>query len=246
MPTATTIVIAREDFSIPGGEEPEAATRTEPGALETRFFNLVQEARPDVIVLDLSRANGAGTGMILKIRGRSRVPILVVCDENSPDARDYRSAGAADCIGHPLDVVRLNQALQHIVRTNSQAQPDHTGRARQPGEPARTAETVGFAGLSFRPHQNLLLGAGDARAHLTSAEARLLGHFLANPWQTQSRTDLAAALYGRHRPATDRAIDVVVNRLRTKLRAVGDTTHHLIKTEFRRGYRFVAQPASDP
>jgi len=57
---------------------------------------------------------------------------------------------------------------------------------------------------------------------------------------------LAEALYGKHRPATDRAIDVVVNRLRTKLRTVSESTEHLIKTEFRRGYRFVSDISVEP
>jgi len=57
---------------------------------------------------------------------------------------------------------------------------------------------------------------------------------------------LAEALYGKHRPATDRAIDVVVNRLRTKLRSIGESTQHLIKTEFRRGYRFVSDISAEP
>src|SRR5215472_2570991 len=141
MASAITIVIAREDLSIPGGDEPDVAARAQPGTLETRFFDLVGEARPDVIVLDLSRANGAGTGMILKIRRRSSVPILVVCDENSADARDYRIAGAADCIGQPLDVVRLNQALQDIVRINGPAQGGSTEQAGHPdGEPTRPPE----------------------------------------------------------------------------------------------------------
>ena len=65
-------------------------------------------------------------------------------------------------------------------------------------------------------------------------------HFATNPWEIQTRLALAEALYGKHRPATDRAIDVVVNRLRTKLRSIGEPTQHLIKTEFRRGYRFVS------
>jgi len=268
MPSATTIVIAREDFSIPGGEEPGEAARAEPGLLETRFFSLLREARPDVVVLDLSHANGAGTGMILKIRRQSSVPILVVCDESAKDAHDYRVAGAADCIACPLDVVKLNQALQHIVRVNGHAgddladggpvnggqvnggptngQPVNGGPVNGGAFSAREADMVAFAGVRFRPHQNLLLGDHDARTHLTTAESRLLSHFLANPWEVQSRGDLADALYGKHRPATDRAIDVVVNRLRTKLRAVGETTQHLIKTEFRRGYRFVSDADAAP
>jgi len=88
-PTATTIVVAREDFSIPGGEESTEAGR-EPVALENRFFNLLRDSKPDVVVLDLSRANGDGVGMILKIRRQSSVPILVVFGEESTNVQDYR------------------------------------------------------------------------------------------------------------------------------------------------------------
>lgn len=228
MPAATTIVVAREDFSIPGGE-PHDGNIPEPVALESRFFNLLRESKPDVVVLDLRQANGDGVGMILKIRRQSRVPILVVCGQDNRSAQDYRFAGAAECIASPVDVVAFNEVLQQIVRVNGQAAPPSP----------REAEVVEFAGATFRPHQNLVLGPDGKVAHLTTAESLLLAHFVANPWEIQTRSALAEALYGKHRPATDRAIDVVVNRLRTKLRIVGEATEHLIKTEFRRGYRFV-------
>jgi DNA-binding response OmpR family regulator len=230
MPAATTIVVAREDFSIPGGEDREAGVQLAPGARESRFFDLLREAKPDVVVLDLSRANGSGAGVILKIRQQSRVPILVVCAPGGEREKDYRIAGAAECIASPIDVVTLNEVLQQIVRGNVQtADP-----------PARRAEMLNFAGVTFKPHQNLVCSPGGAEVHLTTAESRLLTHFATHPWEVQTRVALAEALYGRHRPATDRAIDVVVNRLRTKLRSVGQSTQHLIKTEFRQGYRFVS------
>jgi DNA-binding response OmpR family regulator len=235
MPAATTIVVAREDFSIPGGEDREASVQPEPGSLENRFFSLLRDAKPDVVVLDLSRANGSGVGMILKIRRQSSVPILVVCDGDAECVQDYRIAGAAECIASPVDVVTLNEVLQQIVRVNGQTNSQ---------QPAREAEVLSFSGINFRPHQNLLCGTNGLKARLTTAESRLLSHFAANPWEIQTRVVLAEALYGKHRPATDRAIDVVVNRLRSKLRSIGEATEHLIKTEFRRGYRFVSDTSS--
>jgi DNA-binding response OmpR family regulator len=235
MPAATTIVVAREDFSIPGGERAESDIPTEPVALESRFFNLLRESKPDVVVLDLREANGDGVGMILKIRRQSSVPILVVCGQDNPCAQDYRFAGAAECIASPVDVVAFNEVLQQIVRVNGQAAP----------AVSREAEAVEFSGATFRPHQNLILGTEGRAVHLTTAESLLLAHFVQNPWEIQTRGALAEALYGKHRPATDRAIDVVVNRLRTKLRSIGETTEHLIKTEFRRGYRFVCDTSAE-
>src|SRR5580658_2696791 len=118
MPTATTIVVARDDFSIPGGDDRGPNVPRDPGALEDRFFSLLREAKPDVVVLDLSRANGSGVGMILKIRRQSSVPILVVCAPHSGSVKDYRSAGAAECIASPFDLVTFNEVLQQIVRVN--------------------------------------------------------------------------------------------------------------------------------
>lgn len=228
MAAATTIVIVREDFSIPGGEDPN--THGDPAARESRFFELLREAKPDVVVLDLSRANGSATGTIVKIRRQSSVPILVVCEPDAECEKDYRIAGAAECIASPVDVVALNEVLQQIVRVNGQTA----------APPAREAEALSFAGVTFRPHQNLICAPDGSKVRLTTAEGRLLTHFATNPWEVQSRIALAEALYGKHRPATDRAIDVVVNRLRSKLRLIGEPTEHLIKTEFRRGYRFVS------
>lgn len=232
---ATTIVVAREDFSIPGGDYHDGSSGEI--ALETRFFSLLRSSKPDVVVLDLREANGDGdgVGMILKIRRQSSVPILVVCGDDTQRVQDYRFAGAAECIASPVDVVTFNEVLQQIVRVNGQA-----------SAPApREAEIITFSGVTFRPHQNLVVGPDGSSAHLTTAEGLLLSHFLANAWEIQPRATLAEALYGKHRPATDRAIDVVVNRLRTKLRSIGESTEHLIKTEFRRGYRFVCDASAE-
>jgi DNA-binding response OmpR family regulator len=239
MPTATTIVVAREDFSIPGGDPNPGfdPTIVETGH-ENKFFSLLRDSKPDVVVLDLTNANGKGVETILRIRRKSTVPILVVCEESAPNARDYRIAGAAECIAAPVDVITLNQALQQIVRVTKAPEPDASRETREPA-------TIAFAGLRFRPQQNVVLGDHGERIRLTSAENRLLSHLAANPWQVQSRTVLAEALYGRHRPATDRAIDVVVNRLRKKLDPIGDAARDLIKTEFRRGYRFVSDVSAE-
>ncbi len=235
MPTATTIVVARQDLSIPGGDPSYDPAALDTHAIEDRFFDLLRDSRPDVVVLDLTKANGNGVDTIRRIRRQSSVPILVVCERDAHSVRDYRSAGAADCIAAPVEIVALNQALQQIVRV---AQP--------PAAPHRNGTTFAFAGMNFIPQHNLVTGPGSARAHLTTAECRLLAQLVARPWQVHTRLALAEALYGRHRPATDRAIDVVVNRLRNKLASIGEAARDLIKTEFRRGYRFVSDVSAEP
>jgi CheY-like chemotaxis protein len=129
MPAATTIVVAREDFSIPGGENYDGDAQPEPVVLESRFFSLLRDSKPDVVVLDLRQANGDGCGMILKIRRQCSVPILVVCGQDNPNAQDYRFAGAAECIASPVDVVVFNEVCSRSCA--STAKPRRQARAKR-------------------------------------------------------------------------------------------------------------------
>ena len=113
MSSAATIVLAREDLSIPGAPETSLPS---PDAVQNHFFDVVSDSKPEVIVLDFSGTPRSGTDTILTIRQRSAVPILVVCSPAHPLTEEYRIAGAADCISTPVDVLFLNQAIQRILR----------------------------------------------------------------------------------------------------------------------------------
>ena len=226
---ASTIVVAREDLSIPGADAGGAAD------VEMRFFNVVRQHNPDVVVLDLTGARGNGTATILKIRRRTGVPILVVCGANDPQMREYCLAGAAECMQAPVDILQLNQTVQQIIQLS------HDSHAFLVREPSQT-QPIYFSGLTLRPHENLLIGTDGSATKLTTSENRALVHFVSNPWTLCTRDALAEALYGARRPNSDRAVDVIVTRLRKKIGAAGGPSgQRLIKTEFRRGYVFVAE-----
>jgi DNA-binding response OmpR family regulator len=114
MGSAATIVLARADLSIPGAPEGAVSSAGHADARHSRFFSLVSDSRPDVIVLDLRGAARSGIDTILTVRRRSAVPILVVCDPGQP-AKEYRTAGAADCISGPVDILRFYQSIERIV-----------------------------------------------------------------------------------------------------------------------------------
>jgi two-component system OmpR family response regulator len=144
---------------------------------------------------------------------------------------EFRIAGAADCIATPIDLLQLSDRLQQIIRVTK----------RKPQQWNATAGVFTFAGLTFHPHRDLLATPSGATLSLTTSESRLLRHFVSHPWRLCPRTELAAALYGGDRPSGDRAIDVVINRLRGKLVLLrGAAARTLIKTEFRRGYLLIA------
>jgi DNA-binding response OmpR family regulator len=189
-------------------------------------------------VLDLSPANSAnnhGIEAIRKVREKCSIPILVVCAQADPHQSEYRITGAAECIHAPVDILLFNQTIQNIIRLTRhiEANPSHS-------------RVVTFNGITFRPDQNTLSGKNGSSIRLTTSENDVLRYFLSRAGKACSRAQIAESLYGRHRPTSDRAIDVIINRLRKKLMSVhGPTAHDLVKTEFRRGYLFVGDVATN-
>jgi two-component system, OmpR family, response regulator len=149
--------------------------------------------------------------------------------------REYCLAGAAECMQAPVDILQLNQTVQQIIQLSKTSNPTVATEASQ-------TQPICFSGLMLHPHQNLLTGVDGTTIKLTTSENRVLVHFVNNPLTLCTRDALAEALYGPHRPNSDRAVDVIVTRLRKKILTLGGpSTQGLIKTEFRRGYVFVAE-----
>src|SRR6266700_818434 len=149
---ASTIVVAREDLSIPGTADTGNGVAKSAADIEARFFNVVRQFNPDVVVLDLTGAPNNGTETILKIRRRSGVPILVVCEPNDPLRREYCLAGAAESMQAPVDIMLLNQTVQQIIHLSKDS------REVMRSEPSQT-QPVCFSGLTLHPHENRLTGA---------------------------------------------------------------------------------------
>jgi DNA-binding response OmpR family regulator len=232
---ASTIVVAREDLSIPGSVDAENGAAGGAADLDTKFFNVVRQSNPDVIVLDFTGPHDNGIPTILKVRRRTAVPILVVCGADDPMKREYCLAGAAECIQAPIDIMQLNVIVQKIIQLSNAARPSLTAAQN-------LTRSLNFAGMTLHPQGNLLVGEDGSTIKLTTSENRVLLHFVSNPWTLFTRDALAEALYGPHRPNSDRAVDVIVTRLRKKMASLGGTAaQNLIKTEFRRGYIFVAE-----
>jgi DNA-binding response OmpR family regulator len=231
---ASTIVVVREDLSIPGAVESSNGDALHSADVESHFFNLLRDSKPDVILLDATSMLGDGIAAIGRIRQRSTIPVVVVCAVDENLIRAYRVAGATECLNPPVEIVALNQLIQQIINSRAQAPLPVSGRAGR-------GQVIAFSGITFVPHEDLLVGDDGASTKLTTSESRVLTHFIANPWTVCRRDEIAGSLYGRHQPNSDRAVDVIVTRLRKKMAMLaGAAAQRLIKTEFRRGYVFVA------
>jgi DNA-binding response OmpR family regulator len=226
VPGTVAIIIAKDDFTIPGGGI--VANNGNAPDPEAQFFLLLSERHPDVVVLDFSQQYRDGLNAIAKIRARSDTPILVVTPPDAAGLPDFCAADAVDCIKAPVDILAFSQVLQRIIAE----------RQRKASEAAAdNSAAIMFAGLSLREYGNRLAGPNGNAAKLTTSESRVLSHLLSKPLRVCSRGEISEMLYGRHQPSSDRAIDIIINRLRKKLMMVaGPDAQNLIKTEFRRGY----------
>jgi DNA-binding response OmpR family regulator len=233
--TAARIVIAREDLSIPGAVEVPLSWAEGAADTETRFFSLIRENSPNVIVLDVSRNPTVGVATIIKIRQRCALPILAVCDVRRSSPSDFLNAGAADSIGVPIDLFLLNQKLQQIIKIT----------ASDPRPHSAPPEIVSFAGFIFYPLRNLLAVEDGSAIGLTASESRVLLHFATHPQRLCPRGELARVLFGDDRRNHERAIGQVTNQLRRKFAELhGDASRALIKTEPGRGYLLAAAVSS--
>src|SRR5262249_12385520 len=136
---ASTIVVVREDLSIPGASDANDSSQPlNPLETEARFFNVLRDSKPDVILLDATSLRGDGVAAIVKIRQRSAVPVVVVCAADDKSTRDYRLAGATECLNPPVDIVALNQLIQQIINTRMQVAG---------GDRATTGQAIAFSGM---------------------------------------------------------------------------------------------------
>ncbi len=230
MSGVTTIIIARDDLSVPG------VTRKPTGgglqaAEDRNLFDVLDERVPDVLVLDCRGPTRNGLPAIEKIRERTSVPLLVICEADDPLQGKYLMNGATDCLQSPFDILIFNSMLQDIVQRSRQGHDDALNRLLP----------MSFSGINFDPRDNSLqYGANVLK--LTTSESRLIVHFARKPGLICSRQELSEVLYGDRRPVSDRAIDAIIVRLRKKLGDVSNgTADGLIKTEFRLGYMFTSR-----
>jgi two-component system OmpR family response regulator len=233
----STVVVAREDLTIPGAVEASGLDANDPERIENELFKTLEQNKADAVLLDLTDSRGQGVAAIRRIRRRSAVAILVVCRPEDTLAADYRRAGAAACLNPPIDLMQMKEAL---------GQPDApNGRGMAPPFVSAAAEGVRFAGYVLRPRDNRLIGPDDTEVALSAMETRVLQHLAETPgivWPAAAIAEAAQGAETGRGGNPDRTVGPVIARLRKKLTRLGGAEgQHLIKTQSGRGYMLAAE-----
>jgi DNA-binding response OmpR family regulator len=180
---------------------------------------------PDLVILDINMPGKGGFEACGEIRGRSRVPImmLTVRGEESDLVRALE-LGADDYLTKPFSPRTLIARVRALLR--------------RAGLEASTPAAVGRIRLDIEGHTVQVGGREPVR--LTRLELRLMQLLLANAGHIVSSDRLLSQVWG-HRGSGDRQLlKQLVHRLRQKLED-DPAEPRLLQTAAGAGYRLLAE-----
>lgn len=187
----------------------------------------------DVVILDLMLPGDNGLELCRQLRAQSAVPILMLTARGETSDRIVGlELGADDYLVKPFEPRELVARIHSLVRRN-----------RQNSMPANQ-HRLQFGGWQLDRVSRQLTRPDGLLIPLSNAEFRLLSVFIEHPKRVLSREWLLDAARGRHIEAFDRSIDLLVSRLRQKLKD-DPKQPRFIKTLRGEGYYFDADIQRD-
>lgn len=192
----------------------------------------------DLVLLDIRLPRKDGLTLTRELRVRSEVGIILVSGRQDEVERIIGlECGADEYVTKPFNPREILARAKNLIRRVRRG--DGAGTAG-PAVPAPVAVPVCEDCVLHEDVRQLTHADGSVTS-LTEGEFQLLRAFLAHPGQTMSRDALLDQIRNREWVPSDRTVDVLVGRLRRKLR--DDAANpRIILTVHGAGYRFSPSP----
>jgi OmpR family response regulator RpaB len=180
----------------------------------------IELTNPDLVILDVMLPEMDGFEVCRTIRKESNLPILMLTARGEVMDRVVGlELGADDYLAKPFEPRELVARIQNILkRSRSQVKADHVIQ-------------LGHLTVDLLGQDALVEGQS---LNLTTLEFRLLSLLAQHPGQTYSRDEILAAVKGIEADLYTRSVDILVSRLRQKLKPLD-----YIKTVWGTGYRLI-------
>ncbi|MPL60731.1 Transcriptional regulatory protein OmpR [bioreactor metagenome] len=206
----------------------EAGFRTTCYARATEFEAGLKRAQPDVCLVDLGLPDRDGLALVHRLALEQGAAIIIISGRAQVQDRvTGLELGADDYIIKPFDPAEV------VARIRA--------RLRKPrAEAAPAAQTADFAGWRAQFDRYVLTDAGGRETPFSHAEGEVLRLFLESPNRLITRAQMQEALGSGAGESFDRAMDVRISRLRTKL-GEDPKNPRLIKTIYGAGYIFLGE-----
>ena len=184
---------------------------------------LINEALPDIILLDWMLPGMSGIDFAKKLRSNAltkTIPIIMLTARSDElDKVKGLEVGADDYITKPFSPRELNARIKAVLRRKA---------------PELTEDILKINGLELNPVSHRVTG-NNKPLEMGPAEFRLLHFFMSNPERVYSRSQLLDKVWGSQIFIEDRTVDVHIRRLRNIL--TQSQHENLIQTVRGSGYR---------
>ncbi len=203
----------------------EAGYRTAAYARATEFEAALRSATPDLCLVDLGLPDRDGLAVVHRLALESGAAIIIISGRAQVQDRvTGLELGADDYIIKPFDPTEV------VARVRA--------RLRQAKPRGQSGNTANFNGWTAYFDRYVLVAENGEEISFSHAEGEVLRLFLESPKRLISRQQMQESLGGAAGESFDRAMDVRISRLRTKLRE-DPKNPRLIKTIYGAGYIFL-------
>ncbi|CAD0186891.1 Transcriptional regulatory protein OmpR [Ruegeria sp. THAF57] len=203
----------------------DAGFKTQSFSRAREFEASLKRVTPDVCLVDLSLPDTDGLALVHRLALEQGAAVIIISGRAQVQDRvTGLELGADDYITKPFDPAEV------VARVRA--------RLRSPRSQATQSDAARFNGWTAYFDRYILENKTGQETPFSHAEGEVLRLFLESPKRLISRAQMQEALGGAAGESFDRAMDVRISRLRTKL-GEDPKNPRLIKTIYGAGYIFL-------
>lgn len=197
----------------------------------SRGLQRLAEDSFDLVILDVMLPDQDGFEVCREIRKSSSIPIVMLTARGEVTDRVVGlELGADDYLPKPFEPRELVARIQNVLR--------RTDGSRSGNADAKDTGSLHFDNLTIDLQQREVSVDGNV-IDLTTMEYQLITLLAKSPGEDFSRDDILGQLKGTENELFSRSVDILVSRLRQKLKPAEP-----IKTVYGSGYAFIGRPKS--
>ena len=203
----------------------DAGFRTQAFSRAREFEAALNHVTPDVCLVDLSLPDTDGLSLVHRLALERGAAVIIISGRAQVQDRvTGLELGADDYITKPFDPAEVIARIRARIRSSRSAPP--------------VGNTAQFNGWKAHFDRYALEDENGVETPFSHAEGEVLRLFLESPKRLISRAQMQEQLGGAAGESFDRAMDVRISRLRTKL-GEDPKNPQLIKTIYGAGYIFL-------